>query len=254
MNLWGVGNFWLRVAILIVASWPVFAAFAAFSASPAFTAAVALLPLFAGVLVLLLAFDPLFLAALGTFGFGRSVLAVLGTIIGAELAIGVFFSLVPFGRDPQLVIPALLVMAALAFFFVSGVKGRVVTVLMMVLMGITAVLFLGGRGEVERKLSSFAQASATAPGVQRYAAGEQDEVEIRIPPRFWGNVCTDKQVFVRVDGGNFRLDPPCQVMARDAAGNWNAAATMGDNTSGLLYVKAVPGQKMAQVTVSSVWK
>lgn len=97
--------------------------------------------------------------------------------------------------------------------------------------------------------------SASAPGARQvYDVGERDDVVVTPPPRSWSNICTDKSVLVRVDDGNFRLDPPCKVFARQSDGSFTPAETMGDATSGIYHVKAMPGAKMAQVTVSSVPK
>ncbi len=100
-------------------------------------------------------------------------------------------------------------------------------------------------------LPSGSSASVSGSGVQRYTVGERDEVEITPPARSWVNICTDKSVYVSVDGNNFRLEPPCKIFVQDKSGNLVPAETMGDNTSGIYHIKATPGQKLAQVTVSS---
>lgn len=98
---------------------------------------------------------------------------------------------------------------------------------------------------------------AVTPGTgvsRQYTIGEAEWIRIQLPPQFWGNICTDKPVFVRVDGNNFLLDAPCRVFAIGSSEKLVQVPTMGDNTSGSLYMKAVPGQRMAQVTVTVVRK
>lgn len=160
-NLWYAGNYWVRWAILILAFWPICIAVVAPIGSQGFTATVALLPLLPIVLGLIAVFDPLVIAAVGNFALGRKVLTVLATIIGAELAVGVFFSAVPVANDRGLIPLALLVMIAIVFFVLSGIKGKMVSLLIMVLVGIAAIMFVGGRDKVSSKINALASEGRT---------------------------------------------------------------------------------------------
>lgn len=248
--LWNIGNYWLRVAILIVAFWPIFAAFAALSGSPTFTAVVTMLPLVAGVLILLLAFDPLFLVALGTFGLGRKVLATLAMIVGTELAMGVFLSLVPFGKDPGLIFPALLVMMAIIFFLLSGVKGKIVSVLGAILVVIAVTMFMGGREEVARKVASTT--NSTAGSVSGYVldVGPRDEKEIKIPILQWILLEPDKNIIIRRPDGESFMETPGRKLYRfnKETGKYDMAVSSFGNNVSKIYVRSTAD--VARIEVS----
>ncbi len=140
-NLWYAGNYWVRWAILIAALWPIAIAVAALTGWTFLTAVIALIPFVAIVFGLIATFDPLVIAAAGTSASGRKILTAAAAIIGAELAVGVFFSVVPVANNPGLIPLTLLTMVALVFLALSGTKGRAVAMLTLVLIGITAMFF-----------------------------------------------------------------------------------------------------------------
>lgn len=160
--LWGIGNFWLRFAIALIAFWPIIITIAAFIGWPALTATVTLLPLVALIIGLLTAFDPMVLAVLGTFGGGRKALAMIAMIIGSELAVGIFFSAVPVANDRGLIPLALVTMLAIVFFMLSGVNGKIISALVIVLTAIAVISFIGGRGEVSKAVSAATTTSKKA--------------------------------------------------------------------------------------------
>lgn len=65
-KLWHRGGIWARLAIVIIALWPVLITFAAFIGWSFLTAIVALLPLAAIVFGLIALIDPLVIAVIGT--------------------------------------------------------------------------------------------------------------------------------------------------------------------------------------------
>jgi len=158
-RLWRVGNYWARLAIIIVASWPVLITLAAFIGWPALTATVALLPLIAVVFGLIglnprhprrrLRGQPLVIAAIGAAwpAFLRGALWIIGT----ELAIGAYFAAVPVANDRGLIPLALLLLLAIIFLALSGGARRVVAALVVVFVVLTAIFLLGGREKTKER-------------------------------------------------------------------------------------------------------
>ncbi len=159
-DLWYAGNYWARWTILTLVLWPILITITALTGWQFAIATVALLPLLAIVFGIIAALDPLVIAAIGTSASGRKILMSLAMIIGVELAVGVFFSAVPVANDRGLIPLALLTMVAIVFFMLSGMKGKLVTVLVAVLVGIAAVMFMGGREEIVKKANASVSAKA----------------------------------------------------------------------------------------------
>lgn len=159
LDLWDTGNFWVRIAIVMLIAWPIaiFLAALLFS-SQWLTAIVALIPLFALFLFLFAFIDPLVWAVVAQFEGGRKAIRWLGAIIGIELLIGVLLSIVPVGNDRKLLPLLLLSIFAVIFvqFFPSEKWRRGITrILGLVALSIVLIMFLGGRKELFAKAKSW---------------------------------------------------------------------------------------------------
>src|ERR1700689_1695016 len=112
--LWRRGNSWLRLACGILIAWPFAIAILAALVSP--PAAMTVIPIFTlAILLVLLAYllnISLALAIVASIEGGRRIVLGLISLIGAELVIGVYFSVVPVANDRGLV--PLLVLSACA--------------------------------------------------------------------------------------------------------------------------------------------
>jgi hypothetical protein len=148
-SLWETGSFWARVAIAIVILWPFDVILAALLSPPRVVIVavplVALIPLLSVLFGIIAAFNPLVIAALGAIPAGRRVLGSIAAIVGTELAVGVYFSLVPVWRDRALVPVVVLASAAILFLSLAKKGSVVVRILIFLLLFFTLVFFLGGR-------------------------------------------------------------------------------------------------------------
>jgi hypothetical protein len=143
----------IRVAVGIVLLWPVLVIGAALSIPDRFystaTAIVALLPLVAVLSFLFACTDPLIWAAIAALPQGRRTIVPLAAIVGTELALGVYFSVVPVWRDRALVPLLVLTALALVFLRLGGIKNRLVAgILFLLILVITAIFLLGGRNKL----------------------------------------------------------------------------------------------------------
>lgn len=232
--LWGIGNFWLRVAIAIVASWPVLIVLAALFGWSALTATVALLPLVSLVIILMTSFDPAFLAVLGFFGGGRTVLGWIASIIGIELTIGTYFAAVPVANDRTLIPLAILVILAITLLALGvrpGIMRRLITLLAAFLVLLTTVFFLGGREKASERLErAIASASAPAGGLasQTFEVGPRDWVKKPIPADAIWNTGTDAPVWIWANGCGtggcmYMLLPDGSILKGDSVGDMKPA-------------------------------
>lgn len=251
-ELWRIGNYWLRAAIVIVASWPVPITLAAFIGWPALTATVALLPLFALVIVLMTIFDPLVLAALVPFGFGRRTLVGLAGIIGLELAVGAYFAAVPVANDRGLIPLQLLLIVGIAFLAISGFR-KVAVLLGVALVIVAAISFMGGREKANERWEQ-ATASASAPSSsQVFVVGPKDEQMVVLPPNSWFLVAPDKPILIRLRSEEMFEQLPNGKLFKREGGGLKEVPNVGDFIpGGILYIRAK--EKMARVTISTVRK
>ncbi|MBI4085788.1 MAG: hypothetical protein HY433_00910 [Candidatus Liptonbacteria bacterium] len=249
--LWGIGNYWLRAAIVIFASWPVLIVLAAFIGWPALTATVALLPLVGLVIALMTIFDPLVLVALVPFGFGRIALAGFAGLIGLELAVGAYFAAVPVANDRGLIPLQLLLVVGIAFLAISGFR-RMAVLLGIALAVIAAISFVGGREEAKTTLKALSASGRTSTGERVLAVGPRDEVSVSLAGQLT-TFCTDKVLSVRNgDGGNYELHPPCKVFEK---GGVVPTKTIGDlNGAGMFWFRAKNANEMARLTYTPVRK
>jgi hypothetical protein len=148
--LWKIGNYWLRLVLGTIILWPIAIILAA-TALPEQRATtivplVALLPLAALLLFAMNA--PLAIAAVGVLPKGREILYLIAGMIGAELTVGVYVSLVPVSNDRGLL--PLLILSALAYAFLRLAKVRnfITGLLFLLILCLTVIFLLGGRNNV----------------------------------------------------------------------------------------------------------
>lgn len=147
-KLWHRGGIWARLAIVIIALWPVLITFAAFIGWSFLTAIVALLPLAAIVFGLIALIDPLVIAVIGTVW--PKFLKTSALIIGTELAIGVYFSAVPVENERGLIPLALLLLLAI-IFLVLGQKMKIIASILIILFLSLTLIFIFGRDKAWEK-------------------------------------------------------------------------------------------------------
>lgn len=190
LDLWDTGNFWARIAIVVLLGWPVAILLTAAIGIQALTAIVALLPFFVIFLLLFAIIDPLVWAVVAQFKQGRIGLKWLGAIIGIELTLGVLFSTVPVGNDRKLL--PLLALTTLALIFIqfwpSAKWKRVVGVILGgIILVIAIIMFRGGREkiEAEAKKSEVEKAQQTAaetPGTTACPGGTIEIAQAMVIP------------------------------------------------------------------------
>lgn len=114
------GN-WLRIAIVFLIVWPIGMlcnGMLPYHLAVVWTPIVTLAPLVALVALVIIFTNPLAFAALAAIvltPMGNRVLRGISAIIGVELLVGIYFSIIPISYDRRLV--PLLVLVAVAFSF-----------------------------------------------------------------------------------------------------------------------------------------
>src|ERR1700722_2465690 len=140
-------NFALRIALLIVVLWPLSALAAAMllhgSRAQTFVPLVDMLLLAALVFVIL--GSPFGLAVLWKYNLAKKGFLFLIGLIGVELTIGVYLTVIPVSSDNGLVPLLLLSAMALLLLWISKFAQPVRILLTLVLVVITVVFIAGGR-------------------------------------------------------------------------------------------------------------
>lgn len=144
---WHTGNFLGKISIIFLVGWPIFlAAFAALGGGTTLTAILALMPFLTAVMML--STFPIIDAAVLANGKGRRIFKWVMAIIGVELVIGIYLSVVPVSNDAGLVPTLILVLAAILVIQLSGKMKRIKTLLWIGLIVLTIVFIKGGRDKV----------------------------------------------------------------------------------------------------------
>lgn len=142
--LWDTGNFWGRVFILSLVCWPLLlAAVAATGGNSTLTALLALIPFL--TLVLGIAIYPVIDVAVLALEEGRGILKWIAAIIGVELVIGVYFSMVPLSNDSGLAPLLVLVIAAIILLSLSQKLKFIRFILWVTFIVLTLIFVVGGR-------------------------------------------------------------------------------------------------------------
>ncbi len=178
-RLWRTGNRITRRAIrwtlVITVVWIAMITISAmYNSKPAIFAA-SLLPIV--ILVIRIAWmnSPLILLALGLQDDVRTFYRWILTLIGAQLGIGLYLMLVNVSSDPRLVLYLILAVLCLVFLN-TGETGKLVKtanlILTTIIIVITGIFILGGRGKIEKwwtdNKSTFTTAQAAPqPTIKR---------------------------------------------------------------------------------------
>ncbi|MFA6301178.1 MAG: hypothetical protein WC609_02395 [Candidatus Paceibacterota bacterium] len=143
-NLWGIANFWVRVAIFVIVVSPTAVSLVALAGSPTATAIVVLLPIICIAGIFLWEIDPLVIPILQrTPGIKDAVNAgikIIKKIVAVEFLMGVYFTLVPIHGRPGFLAPILLVIVAIIALWSSELKwewawsGLVMTLVVLTLL------------------------------------------------------------------------------------------------------------------------
>lgn len=195
-RLWNYGGRLTRWAIGISVIWP-FALFlvALLPDGRGIVPILALLPVAAGIYFLLVRINPL-LVALPTalFQEARVLSRWMLAIVGLDLAIGIYLSIVPINADVGLA--SVLVLTGLAFLFLLAVPSRFGIIrwaLMLIIIGLTVIFFLGGRAAVQKRIADQAPPPAAAqPRAEEFTCQAGEEVlTVLVGPetshRIWAN-------------------------------------------------------------------
>lgn len=161
---WHTGNFLGRIFIVFLVGWPILLAyFAAFGGGTAFTGALAIIPFITATLAI--SVFPVIDAIALANGKGRKIFKWIMAIVGIELVIGIYVSVVPLSNDAGLVPVLVATFAALLTIYLSGKLKRIRTLLWIFLIVLTIIFIKGGR----EKISSTANAQQTgAPAQTQY--------------------------------------------------------------------------------------
>ena len=213
VDLWDTGNFYIRLAIVLILGWPValtllvvfggirgdFAVSLALMPAAALVLFLLVIPPMLPVLVLAVPSQPLRrIPILGRIQFPtraerltvlKRALKFLTLVAGIETAIGIYLAGVPVWKDPGLI---LWLFAFTVFFMLmrfSGIRHRwVARGYAMVFLVITAIFFLGGRelarqlpGRAVQAVSQVQASQATPSGPQAVSSMENIREVVRIP-------------------------------------------------------------------------
>lgn len=251
--LWNTGNRWTRYALMTILIWPFLIVLVALTGSRHAVSIFTLVSIVATIIFLTTgrrkrtggenAEDPCvgwetgplaIILLLSLFKKGRSAEKVLATVIGAELLLGIYFCLVPITNAPWL-IPLFVITVFALLFFLIGVQNKVtrkiVSILSIFLLGLTAMFYLGGEKGLNNHLARLtqphqAQASqAQIPG-RIQASSPTEPMVISLTAGIWSDwvepptVIPGAHVFFLgpkgtqieySDGSKFCLDDPTDV-------------------------------------------
>lgn len=177
--LWNTGNRWTRYALMTILIWPFLIVLVALTGSRHAVSIFTLISILATIIFLTTgrrkrtggenAEDPCvgwetgplaILLLLSLFKKGRSAEKVLATMIGTELLLGIYFCLVPITNAPWL-IPLFVITVFALLFFLIGVQNKVtknvVTILSLMLLGLTVMFYLGGEKGMTDKVNKIAR-------------------------------------------------------------------------------------------------
>ena len=220
VDLWETGNWWVRWAIVVLVGSPfgmLFAALLPHAWAITVVPILAFLPLFAFMGVLIGIFDPLVVAIILAFGWGRRIFALIAGVIVLELALGAFLAVMPLANDRPLV--PLLMLTTLTWIVLRPVRlGPTVTLRRfagLATLVLIAIFFLGGREKAEVRARA-AGTTAVTTGVAIFGA--------RTPPEnaYWSGYVDDaewKEVKLPAYPNWFQVDPTREVLLILADGN-----------------------------------
>lgn len=166
VGLWNTANYFTRLAILIIVGWPIVMILLAVTVGVGMSAA-AIIPAVALIALLIARLDPMVIALIAAFG-GEKVIRWLFTIIGLELTVGFYFSVIPVKNDPELLF--LLILAVLTFLFLTfGIQKKMPSVglikfaMVITIIVITIIFYFGGREKIKERGITMGTRPSSAP-------------------------------------------------------------------------------------------
>ncbi|MBI2003559.1 MAG: hypothetical protein HYS78_01065 [Parcubacteria group bacterium] len=195
--LYAISSIWWRItrlarlAIVLLASGPILGAGLALFGERGLATAATLTPVLGGLLMLWIALrNPRNLAAIGAIvgilavpqnraQIFASFLSWIALYLALAATAGVYVYFVPISNNRPLVLPLVASIGALAFFALSGRRGKVVqwakTVLTLFAIGITVAFYFSGGKEAKAQAKEQIESAEAAPRVEKYtlAAGEE---------------------------------------------------------------------------------
>jgi hypothetical protein len=237
--IWNTGNYMGRWAIGFILLTPVAIITASFL--PPKTAEVVVpmitiaLPLSTAIIFSIIFLDPMLLGLIFSMESSKKFLARVAGIIGAETLMGIYFSLVPVSNDHGLIPAISLIWIAipLIYFGVKDAWGKKIGSLLIILMIVlTAIFFMGGREGSEKKLMEMKQSTipTAIPQAKKPTIWAANPIQVEAPDSAWVSypapsydygiaVQKGEAVELRVNGRYYRLDNYAQVEFGPSIGN-----------------------------------
>lgn len=179
--LWNTGVRFARVAIRVVLGvivvWPFVLLGVSFTGSAGFTAIVALVPLMAVLLLMLI--YPLVSGVLAVLPQGRTFYLWLAVVLFGELFIGFYLAVVPVWNNPGLIPVLALLVVVLGMFLILKRQlgfqqgGWFVKGLVSAIVVVTIVFFFSGRA---KEKTTEAATQAALPSVEEFTFNAGDEL------------------------------------------------------------------------------
>jgi len=236
-RLWRTGNFWARIGLTILVSWAVVIPVVAIFGYPVLTAMFTLVVLLAATMLFVAYVDPLIVGVLAAFPGTRQAMRWLATVVGIELGLGVYCSIVPVWKDPELLVIATLVAVTL-FFLAIGAGGGIRTLgmatLVVVLLGATVMFFGGGRTAVANQMEHATARITPKPEVHEIVKGEWRMVVLS--PHHHFNFTSAEAFLLRpgVSGTPVRIEPDGKMWIERTG---EGMQRFGDSVSNTFYLR-----------------
>lgn len=159
VNLWNIGNFWLRIPIYATILWLPTIALIALTTGPAATAFFAVAIPVLGIAVLFLSvLDPMVVVVIGAIE--RRAIRLMAALLGVQFLVGLALAFLPFEEDPGM-LPILALLAATYICLkVANIMRGTRFLVGLGMVTVIAILVIGGRDK----------ASALVDNAKEYAA------------------------------------------------------------------------------------
>ncbi|MBI4032855.1 hypothetical protein HY374_04070 [Candidatus Berkelbacteria bacterium] len=252
LDIWGIADWWTRLAILTAGLWPFVLGGLAGSIGPTVVVMLVLVP----VAVLFAAFwrhtliKVVGVAVLDRATWGERIRRRVLTVMGLELVVGIYFALIPIHNEPRLVPVFEAAIAAIVFFSFgtqNALTGRLTKVLYLLALGITLVFLLGGWGETKRKASDIFRsgdgkaAEAAVPRIKTF--------QISLPGGGRKSVTWNIDLYAPTEDDSFQWWGPPGTLAHFADGTVvPLTADVGRQTGEVFFTSPVPGEVLIEVT------
>lgn len=173
--MWHTSNFWGRIFIFLIVSYPMLAmSVRVMGGSIAVAASLAFMPFLA--LVIALSIVPVITVVAAEMKWSGNIVTWIIAVVGFDLVIGGAFAAVPLANDSGLVPILLVVVAAIVTLKIAGIKTIFIPLLWIALLALVIIFVLGGRNKISSTM-------ATTPQKQNFQQGAYHvEDGLRIQP------------------------------------------------------------------------